>query len=91
MKKTIIITSIVASSLMILDGFNIVDSLTLFFLAGVIPGTDIRISAVDMMSATATAITIIVLRLTVWARVRPFFFDPPHASTTRKSTSRRAA
>jgi hypothetical protein len=66
MKKAVIIASVVGAALIILDTFKAADSLTLLVLAGVVPGTDFRIPATDMMAATATAITVIVLRVTLW-------------------------
>lgn len=72
MKKAVIIISSIGSLLIILESLNAGNSLTLFLLAGVVPGTNIRIPAIDMMAATATAITIIVLRLTAWPHIKSF-------------------
>jgi len=92
-KKVIIIASIIGSALIVLDTFNIVNSLTLLLLAGVVPGTDHRIPAVDVMSATATAITVIVLRITVWPRLKTEIMrrvgSPVSSSLAKKRTVRR--
>jgi len=90
MKKTITITSLVSSLLLILDSAHASHWLVLYFLAGVIPGTNILISATDMLAANATAITIIMLRITVWPTVRTLFFPPDTTvNTTKKHTPRR--
>ena len=93
MKKAVIIASIIGSALIILDTFKAVDSLTLLLLVGVIPGTDMRVPAIDMMAATATAITIIVLRITVWPVFKAEFMrhvdTPTQASPAKKRTVRR--
>jgi len=90
MKKTITIASLIGSLLLILDSVHASHWLVLFFLAGVIPGTDIRIPATDALAANATAITIIMLRLTVWPTARTLFF-PPHTTVnpTKKHTPHR--
>lgn len=92
MRKAIIITCLIGSALLVLASFNVVDSLTLFLLAGVIPGTDYRIPAIDMMSATATAITVIILRITLWPRIKAGLLsrvDTPSASPAKKRTLKR--
>lgn len=90
MKKAIIYICIISSLLLILDTVNAANSLVLFLLAGVVPGTDFRIAPIDMMSATATAITIVVLRITVWPRISSVFFLPaPSVRASRTKRSRR--
>jgi hypothetical protein len=93
MKKAIIIASIIGSALIILDTFKAADSLTLLLLAGVIPGTDLRVPAVDMMAAIATAITIIILRITIWPGLKAEFMHridtPVQSSPAKKRTVRR--
>jgi hypothetical protein len=88
MKKSIIIICFVGALLIILDSLNAANSLVLFLFVGVVPGTNLLISPVDMMAATATAITIIILRITVWSRIRTFLFAP---SVHAKRTTKRAA
>jgi hypothetical protein len=92
MKKTIIFICLISSLLITLDTMNAADSLILLLLAGVIPGTDIRITPIDMMAAIATAITIVVMRLTLWTALRSTLFAPVTTHTSRtKRTSRRVA
>jgi hypothetical protein len=74
MKKAIIFITCAASSIMLLDTMRAADSLIMFLLFGMVPGTDIRIAPVDMMAATGTAITVIILRLTVWSSIRTALF-----------------
>ena len=90
MKKTITIICLVGSLLLILDSAHASHWLVLYFLAGVIPGTNILISATDMLAANATAITIIMLRITIWPAARTLFFPPDTtAKTTNKHTAHR--
>ncbi|MDB5167248.1 MAG: hypothetical protein JWN26_393 [Candidatus Saccharibacteria bacterium] len=89
MKKSIIIICTVGALMLILDSMNAADSLLLFLFAGIIPGTNLLIAPVDMMAATATAITIIILRLALWPRIRASLFTAP-TSVPVKRTHRRA-
>lgn len=92
MNKIIISVCIVGSALIFADSIDIAHWFVLFLLAGIIPGTDIALSPVDMMAAFATAMTVIILRVTVWSRVRPFFFSSPELAPQRhKRTARRTA
>jgi|GEM_PF-1072018 len=89
MKKAIITVSLIGSLLLILDSANAAHWLVLFFLAGIVPGTDILISPVDMLAANATAITVIVLYVTIWPAIRSLFFSHPEAPVApKKHTSR---
>jgi hypothetical protein len=92
-RKAVIVTSIIGSALIMLDTFNAAESLTLLLLVGVVPGTDHRIPAIDVMSATATAITVIVLRITVWPALKTEFIRRIEAtnqvSPAKKRTVRR--
>lgn len=89
MRKSIIIVSLAGALLIILDSLDATNSLMLFLLAGVVPGTNLLISPVDMMAATATAITIVILRITVWSRFKTFLFAP--APTVRTKRTKRTA
>jgi hypothetical protein len=92
MKKIITFLSLVGALLLVLDTVNAANSLLLFVFAGVVPGTDISIAPVDMMAAIATAFTIVIMRLTLWPRIRPALFSPTKATTSsRKRTARRTA
>jgi hypothetical protein len=71
MKKTVVVLCLIGSALIIFDTMNAAESLTLFLFAGIVPGTNVRISPIDMMAASATAITIVMLRLTLWPLFRP--------------------
>jgi len=53
MKKTITITALSLSALMILDTLNAGHAVVMFFLAGVIPGTNNSISATNMLNLFA--------------------------------------
>lgn len=91
MKKAITTLCLVGSGLIILSSLNLLHSLTLFFLAGVIPGTNIALTPIEMMAASATAITIVILRISVWPRIaKAFFLEPPVVKTKRASRGRRA-
>jgi hypothetical protein len=90
MKKAITIICLIGALLLILDSVHASHWLVLFFLAGVIPGTNILISATDTLAANATAITIVILRITVWPTIRTFFFpQATTADTTKKHTPHR--
>lgn len=88
MKKLITAICVVGALLIILDSLHAANSIVLFFFVGVIPGTDLLVSPVDMMAATATAITIILLRVTVWSRVKIFLLSP--AVHSKRNTKRTA-
>lgn len=91
--KKIISISVIGSGLIILDTFGGSHALTLLVFAGLVPGTDIRIGAVDMLSAYATAFTVVVLYVAFGARVKAFFFQDfeatkaPVAKRSRKRTA----
>ncbi len=70
MQKFIINLCLIGSAIIFLDTINFGQQLALFVFAGILPGTNIVISPIDMMAATATAITVIILRITVWPLVR---------------------
>lgn len=63
MKKTIIITCLVLSGFIILDSLNAGHVLMMFLLAGVIPGTNVAISASTMMEVFALLTGLVVGRL----------------------------
>ncbi|TAL14574.1 hypothetical protein EPN95_02510 [Patescibacteria group bacterium] len=91
MKKAITIICVIGSLLLILDSMDAANSLLLFLFAGVIPGTNILISPIEMMAATATAITVVILRLTVWPIIRTSLFTEPVKTSVRaKRTTHRA-
>ena len=64
MRKVIITTSLVLSGLMILDSLNVGQSLMMFLLAGIIPGTNITISAQLMVELFALSGGFVLARLT---------------------------
>ena len=70
MRKLIITLSMIGSAVIFLDTINFGQQMILFVFAGIVPGTNIVISPIDVMAATATAITVIILRITVWPLVR---------------------
>jgi hypothetical protein len=57
-----------------LSSLNVGHWLILLLLAGIIPGTNTSLSPIDMMAANATAITIIVLVITLWPRIASVLF-----------------
>lgn len=63
MRKAIIIACLILSGLIILDSFNIGHVLMMFLLAGVIPGTNIALSATTMMEIFALLIGLIIGRI----------------------------
>lgn len=63
MRRPVILFCMIGSSLIILDSFNFAHSIMMLLLAGVIPGTNLALSPIDMMAASATAITIIFLKI----------------------------
>lgn len=90
MKKTITTLCIVGSGLIVASSFDVAHSLVLFFLAGVIPGTNIALTPIEMMAASATAITIVILRIVAWPRfARVFFLEPPVSRKRRTSHAKR--
>jgi hypothetical protein len=87
MKKTITVLCLVGSVLIILDTMNAAESLLLFLFTGIISGTTIRIPPIAMMAASAVAITIIILRLTVWSSLRSSLIIPrvKHVIRTKRT------
>lgn len=63
MRKTIIITSLILSGLMILDSMSAGHFLMMFLLAGIIPGTNIAISAQHMMEGFALVGGFVIARV----------------------------
>jgi hypothetical protein len=90
MQKTITLIFTIGALLIILDTMNAANSFILFLFAGVVPGTEFRIAAIDMMAATATAITVIVARLTLWPKIRSSMFIAPPVPRAKR-VSRRTA
>jgi len=89
MKKTIITICLSGSIIIILDSLNFSQHLLMFVLVGLIPWTNIYLSPIDTMAATATAITIVLLRATIWPKVRNYLFGPL-VQATKKSSGRMA-
>lgn len=87
MKKLLTILLITGSSLMILDGFNFGHNLTLFLLAGVVPGSKVVISAIDMMAAFATAFTVVLLRVIFWPSIKNLLFGSKKSKSTKPAIS----
>lgn len=63
-KKVIIIACIAASAFIILDSMNAAHALFMFFLAGIIPGTNIAVSATQMLEIFAVLIGFTLSRIT---------------------------
>lgn len=64
MRKTVTIVLTVLSGLIILDSFDAGQAIMMFFLAGVIPGTHISLSAQVMLEAFTLALGFVLARLT---------------------------
>ncbi len=89
MKKTITIISLIGALLVILDSVQASHWFVLFFLAGVIPGTNILIPATGILAANATAITIVIVRLFAWPTLQTLFFSKTLVTIpTKKRTTR---
>lgn len=58
--KFIVYTCLLGTVLLVALGSDFAHSITVFLLAGFIPGTNIAISATDMLAAIATIFTLIV-------------------------------
>jgi hypothetical protein len=89
MQKAVIIACLVGSAVLVLDSVNIGHWAVLLLLAGIVPGTNIAIAPIDMLAAIATAITIVVLRITVWPLIRSALGRQPLASPAVKRTRHR--
>ena len=63
MKKAIIITSLILSSVLILDGFNAWYALAMFYVAGEIPGTRTSLNPSTMMSIFALLTGFVLARI----------------------------
>jgi hypothetical protein len=63
MRKTIIITCLILSGLIILDSLNAGHALTMLYLAGIVPGTSISLSADNMMMFFALLTGFVVARI----------------------------
>ena len=63
MKKTIAIILTIFSLLLILDSFNFGHALMMFYLAGVIPGTNLILNATQMLQLFAGIAGFIVARV----------------------------
>lgn len=71
MKNTITIIAIILSLLLILDSFNFSHALMMFYLAGVIPGTNTAIDAARMLELFALIGGFTVARVMSYV-IRPF-------------------
>lgn len=93
MKKTITIISIIGALLLILDSANAGHGLMLWVFAGIIPGTNILVSPVGVMAIYVVAITLVILRLTIWQQMQVLFSPriTPANPTKKHSTRRRTA
>lgn len=67
MKKFITTTCLALSALLILDSMNAGHALTMFYLAGEIPGTQIVLSASTMMELFALLTGFVLARISNWA------------------------
>lgn len=65
MKKALTIIFISLSFILILDSLNAGHALVMFFLAGIIPGTNLAISATNMLEAFTLLIGFTLSRITI--------------------------
>jgi len=65
MKKTLTILCISLSLILILDSVNAGHALVMFFLAGIIPGTNVAISAASMLEFFTLLIGFTLSRVTI--------------------------
>lgn len=80
MKKTTAIILTLLSLVLILDSFNFGHALMMFYLAGLIPGTNIALSASQMLELFAVAAGFTVARLTLYfIRQSVQYFQPTTA------------
>jgi hypothetical protein len=63
MKKTLIIAFSLSSLLLIINSFDIGHALMMFYLAGIVPGTNIAIDAARMLEMFALLAGFIVARI----------------------------
>ncbi|HJM04678.1 MAG TPA: hypothetical protein QF549_03555 [Candidatus Saccharimonadaceae bacterium] len=63
MQKTILYTSLIASSVLILDSMNAFNELAFFLIAGKIPGTTLYLDASTMLSLSVLMVGLIFGRL----------------------------
>lgn len=64
MRKIIIIACLVGSFILFLQSAGVEESILLFLMAGIIPGTNVRISPIDMLVAI-TLISALVITFTI--------------------------
>lgn len=83
------ITFNIASLLIIVSVLDPAHQIVMLLLAGIIPGTDIVISPIDMLAATATAFTIVVLYALFWKHLKPVFFGYATTKIAKPKTTRR--
>lgn len=91
MKKTLTILFTALSVIIILDSLNAVHALFMFLLAGVIPGTNITLSAASMLEFFTLLIGFTLSRITVaWIRIAAAHrvSTPAHHRRTRISGAR---
>jgi hypothetical protein len=75
MRKIIIIACLIGSFILFLQSTGIEESILLFLMAGIIPGTNIRISSTDMLVATTLFSALIIIFAIVAKIVRYISID----------------
>lgn len=71
MRKTIIASCVILSGIIVLDSLNLGHALTLFLLAGVIPGTNYVLSPQTAIELCAFGLGVVASRLSVLLLSRP--------------------
>jgi|GEM_PF-6971601 len=84
MKKAIVTILTFSSVVIILDSFNFWEAFIFFVLVGQIPGTNIYITPVDMMSALATAAMMVLLKIVFWPTIKKYVFDKLRAARKKE-------
>jgi len=72
MRKTILIFCLVASTILILEGFDTFNALLLFVLAGIVPGTTVSIPYYGMLALMSLGILLVVWRISRSKDVQKF-------------------
>lgn len=66
MKKTLTITFIILSAILILDSMDAAHALAMFLLAGIIPGTNVVMSATVMLEFFALLLGFVLARVCIY-------------------------
>jgi len=82
-KKTVTIIFIILSAVLILDSMDFAHALAMFLLAGIIPGTNIVISATVMLEFFALVIGFVIARVCMYVVRTVVELQADHTLKTR--------